>query len=78
MYVPSGGDIEIASISDGLPFNLEPGCYQLRFECHKRIEAKPLKIRFQFKRNDKPVFAVVRTDADRALAGALILTASPA
>jgi len=76
--VPNGGDIEIASISDGLPLNMQPGSYQLRFEYCKPTEARPPKIRFQFKRDDKPVFAVVRTDADRVLAGSLILTASPA
>jgi hypothetical protein len=72
--VPFGGDIEIASIADSVPFQLPAQLYALRFECLVG-EAVP-EIKLIFMMVDGPTFKIIRSDALLCRDGELLVSAS--
>jgi hypothetical protein len=76
--VPSDGTVEIGSISDGVPLQLPPGTYQLRYECFERANSPSPRLHFLFYRDNNPHFNLVRADSDLHPGKELLLTASPA
>jgi hypothetical protein len=77
--VPSSGSIEIASIADAFPLELQAGIYALRFEAFRpEEEGLDPRVRFVFIRREDPTFEVMRADAELSLHSELLLTASAA
>jgi Competence protein J (ComJ) len=76
--VPSSSSIEVASISDGFPLELQSGMYALRFECFGLSQHSEPRVRLVFIKKDNPTFDMLRADADLSLAGELLVEASPA
>lgn len=73
--VPPNGAVEIGSISDSLSFELPPGVYQLRFECYGCANSPTPRVRILLRRDDNPVFRLVRADSDLQPSKDLVLTA---
>ncbi len=58
------GAIEVASVSDSIPFSLPPGTYALRFEYFCASAVSDPGIRFTFIKTDSPSFKILRADSD--------------
>jgi hypothetical protein len=76
--VPQSGLIEVASISESVPLDLDPGRYLLRFEYFLQAGGVQPKIRFVFIRNANASFEIVRADPQLTAGDDLLLSAEPA
>lgn len=77
--VPQTGAIEVASVSDSVPFSLPPGTYALRFEYFCASAVSDPWIRFIFIKMVNPSFEILRADSGLSTkAGDLLLSAAPA
>jgi hypothetical protein len=76
--VPEHGNIEIASIADGVPLQLPAGEYELIFE-HGRSPDQGMWTNFYFRGVAAPVSPrIVRADAALAPPSEFVMTAEPA
>lgn len=74
--VPPSGKIEVASVPDSKALQIQPGLYQLRFEC---LNGKSVpEINLIFTKEDTPTFAILRSDSELSTVGELLLDAEPA
>jgi hypothetical protein len=76
--VPASGSIEIASISDSIPYSLPSGMYALLFECFPISNDSQGKVRFVFTKQANPSFKIMRADTAITAGNHLLLSASPA
>jgi hypothetical protein len=74
--VPPGGNIEVASISDGTTAKVPPGRYSLRYEASLR--GKQPRIRLVLMPPASVDFAVQVADSELSPPKKLLLTAKPA
>jgi len=76
--VSERGEVEVASIGDGVAFELAPGLYELTFE-HGREESSGMWCRFYFKPSYKEVRAeIIKVDDQLSPPEELVMTTVPA
>jgi hypothetical protein len=75
--VPSSGELEIASITDGARWKVEPGEYAIVFETGHDSDNSPV-CRFTFIRGGDQEPKVLKADGELRVPEVLLMTAEPA